>query len=471
MQINDSDFPKLILANVATNEAYCRQVVPFLKSSYFTDECKVVFKLIAKFVGKYNSRPTRSALEVEYQNSEYVNEEQFPSVMALIPKVYDTEFASVNFDWLLNTSEEWCRERAINNAIVESFQIISNSIDEKMGLLPELMSDALAVSFDRSIGHAYLEDAAARFEFYQRVEEKIPFDLEMFNKITNGGVTKKSLNCLMAGTGVGKSISLCHFAANYLNQGKNVLYITLEMSEERIAQRIDANLLDIDIQNLEMITEDKFTKGIEKLKSKTTGHLVVKEFPTGSAHVGHFRALLNELQLKKDIDFDVICIDYLNICASSRFKGSADSSYALVKAIAEEVRGLAVEFNVPIWTATQSNREGNETSDPTLSNVSESIGLPQTCDLFIAMFTNENLDNLGQVMFKQLKNRYNDVATNKMFAMGLDKPKMRLYDVDDSAQQNISTGGAQGQTTAAPVADVPFGQNVGEAGNWDGFNF
>ena len=271
-------------------------------------------------------------------------------------------------------------------------------------------------------------------------------------------------------TGVGKSITLCHFAANYLNLGKNVLYITLEMSEERIAQRIDANLMDIPIQNLEMIPEQQFMKGIDKLKAKTKGQLVVKEFPTGSAHVGHFRALLNELSLKKDITFDVICIDYLNICASARFKGSADSSYALVKAIAEEVRGLAVEFNVPIWTATQSNREGNETSDPTLSNVSESIGLPQTCDLFLAMFTNENLENMGQVMFKQLKNRYNDVSAHKRFVLGLDKPKMRLYDVDDSAQQGI-TGGGAAAGNAAPVADQPFGESVGEAANWDSFKF
>jgi len=470
MQINDSDFPKLILSNVVTNEAYCRQVIPFLKSSYFTNECRVVFKLIVKFVTKYNARPTKSALEVEYQNSDLASENEMPAVMALIPKIFDSHFSNANFDWLLNTSEEWCRERAINNAILDSFQIISNSVDEKMGSIPSLMSDALAVSFDKSIGHAYIEDAAKRFEFYQRVEEKIPFDLEMFNNITNGGVTKKSLNCLMAGTGVGKSITLCHFAANYLNLGKNVLYITLEMSEERIAQRIDANLMDIPIQNLEMIPEAQFMKGIDKLKAKTKGQLVVKEFPTGSAHVGHFRALLNELSLKKDITFDVICIDYLNICASARFKGSADSSYALVKAIAEEVRGLAVEFNVPIWTATQSNREGNETSDPTLSNVSESIGLPQTCDLFLAMFTNENLENMGQVMFKQLKNRYNDVSAHKRFVLGLDKPKMRLYDVDDSAQQGV-TGGGDATGNAAPVADQPFGESVGEAANWDSFKF
>lgn len=466
MQINDSDFPKLILANIVTNEPFCRQVVPFLKSSYFTDECNTVFKLIVKFVTKYNSRPSKTSLEIEYQNSDLINEDKAPAVFALIGKIFDTTFAQANFDWLLNTSEEWCRERAINNAILDGFNYITHNVEDKIGTIPQLMSDALAVTFDRSIGHAYIEDAAKRFEFYQRVEEKIPFDLEMFNKITNGGVTKKSLSCIMSGTGVGKSITLCHFAASYLTRGLNALYITLEMSEEMIAQRIDANLLDIDIQNLEMIPEKKFNDGIEKLKSKTKGKLVVKEFPTGSAHVGHFRALLNELKLKKDIEFDIICVDYLNICASSRFKGSAENSYSLVKSIAEEVRGLAVEFNVPIWTATQSNREGNASSDPNLGNVSESIGTAQTMDLFLAMFTNENLENMGQVMFKQLKNRYNDVTSNRYFAVGLDKPKMRLYDVDDSAQQNVAGGGS-----SAPVADQPFGASLGDSAAWEEFKF
>jgi archaellum biogenesis ATPase FlaH len=466
MQINDSDFPKLILANIVTNEVYCRQAVPFLKSSYFTDECKTIFKLIVLFVTKYNARPSKSALEIEYQNSDLVQEHQVPLVMSLIVRVFDTEFSVANLDWLLNTTELWCRERAINNAILDSFNIITNKEDDKIGTIPSMMSDALAVSFDRSIGHEYLEDAAARFAFYQNVEEKVPFDLEIFNAITNGGVTRKSLNCIMAGTGVGKTIALCHFAAGYLAQGKNVLYITMEMSEERIAQRVDANLLDIEIGNLEMIPEKRFMDGIDKLKNKTQGKLVVKEFPTGSAHVGHFRALLNEIKLKKDTDFDIICIDYLNICCSARFKGSASDSYTMVKAIAEEVRGLAVEFNIPIWSATQSNREGNETSDPTLSNVSESIGLPQTCDLFLAMFTTESLSNMGQVMFKQLKNRYNDVDTHKRFVVGIDKPKMRLYDVDDTAQQAV-TGGA------APVADQPFGNTIGDAakGGFDDFNF
>jgi replicative DNA helicase len=351
--------------------------------------------------------------------------------------IISEEDRKTDFDWLFETTEKWCKDRAIYLAIIKSIGIIDGKEkDQAPGAIPDILSKALGVSFDRNIGHDYIENAEQRYEFYNTVENKLPFDIELLNTITKGGVSNKTLNVLMASTGVGKSLVLCHFASSYLAQSKNVLYITMEMSEERIAERIDANLFDVDIGSIQNMGKRDFTSRIDKIKMNTHGKLVIKEYPTASAHVGHFRALVDELKLKKEFVPDVICVDYLNICASSRLKATGDT-YSYVKSIAEEIRGLAIELDVPIWTATQSNRSGYQNSDVDLNSTSESFGLPATADLFLALISTEELEDMDQIMVKQLKNRYGDLSKHRRFVVGIDKPKMKLYDAEQSAQDDI----------------------------------
>ena len=414
-----------------------RKVLPFIKPEYFEGPYRILFKEAGKFVAKYNSLPTAETFMVELNESSLSGE-----VFGAACEIAETLFISgddVSEDWLEDSTEKWCQDRAIYNAIMESISIIDGKHDTMTkGALPDLLSTALAVGFDTNIGHDYLENVDERFEFYHTEEEKIPFDLDYFNKITKGGVPKKTLNICLAGTGVGKSLFMCHVAANNLTDGQNVLYITMEMAEERIAERIDANLLNIPIDQLDKMSKDMFTSKIADLSRKTTGRLIVKEYPTGSAHSGHFRGLLNELKLKKQFMPDIIFIDYLNICASSRVKGmgGAINSYSYIKAIAEELRGLAVEFNVPIFSATQTTRSGFSNSDVGLEDTSESFGLPATADLMFAIISTEELEQHSQLMVKQLKNRYNDPTNNKRFVIGIDRAKMRLFDVDEG-QQNL----------------------------------
>jgi archaellum biogenesis ATPase FlaH len=436
------ELPQTILNNLVNNEIFCRKVIPHLKPSYFEGECRIVYKLFLQFLGKYNKLPNSSVLEIEFGDSDYVQHKDANEVLKLIRSFKNHE--EVENDWLVDSTEKWCKERAIYLAIFNSIDIIEGK-DKKNseGAIPDLLSKALSVSFDTNVGHDYIENCDLRFEHYHKVEDKFKFDLEMFNKITNNGVTRKSLNIVLAPTGVGKSLFMCHMSAAALTEGKNVLYITMEMSEEKIAERIDANLFDVDIQDIQHLNKAKFDSKMKKIKDKGHGRLIIKEYPTAMAHTGHFRALLNELKMKKKFLPDVIFIDYLNICASSRMKtiGGSIGSYNLVKAIAEEVRGLAVEFNIPIWSATQVNREGMASSDIDLTNTSESIGITHTADLMFAILTNENLEKAGQLMVKQLKNRYNDPTKNKRFCIGVDRAKMRLYDLEEDAQKGITDSG------------------------------
>ena len=435
-----ANVPTTILRNLLTNDEFTRKTIPFLKKEYFEGAQRFVFDEILKFVSKYNKLPTPEALSIELDNANLPEQTHIQA-----HEVVDSikEFVPDDMGWLLESCEKWCQDRAIYLAIMKSIEIIDGR-DEKQtkNALPEILSDALAVSFDTNIGHDYVGNADARYDFYHTAEEKLPFDLDKFNLITKGGLPKKSLNIALAGTGVGKSLYMCHCAAGALTDGKNVLYLTMEMSEERIAERIDANLFNVPIDQLENLSKDMFHNKVNKIASKTSGQLIIKEYPTGSAHVGHFRALLNELKLKKDFAPDIIFIDYLNICASSRIKGLSGgvNTYSLIKSIAEEIRGLAVEYNVPVVSATQTTRTGYGSSDVGLEDTSESFGLPATADLMFALISNEELEGLNQILVKQLKNRYNDPGINKRFIVGVDRSKMRLYDVEDSAQ-NISDAG------------------------------
>jgi len=430
-----------IIRSLAFNEEYSRKVLPFIRTEYFTDYTeKVVFEEVCQFIFKYNKLPTREILGVEIENRTDLNENTYKEITEYVSKLDDSH---LDVKWLCDTTEKWCRDKAIYLALMESISIVDGNDSKKTkDAIPSILSDALAVSFDTNVGHDYLQDYEQRYDFYHQAEEKIPFDLDFFNKVTKGGVPNKTLNIALAGTGVGKSLFMCHFASSVLLRGKNVLYITLEMAEERIAERIDANLLNIDIQEIEKLPRQMFQTKITNLAKKTQGTLIIKEYPTASAHSGHFKSLLNELALKKSFKPDIIFIDYLNICASSRFKGGSNiNSYTLIKSIAEELRGLAVEFNVPIVSATQTTRSGYGNSDVEITDTSESFGLPATADLMFALISTEELEELGQIMVKQLKNRYNDLTSNKRFVIGIDRSKMRLYDCEQSAQSDILDSG------------------------------
>ena len=426
-----SNVEQMILRNVLTNEQYMRKVLPFIKPEYFQGVYNQLFKQAGMFVAKYNKLPTLDAFKIEIDQSDKFNDDQYTAAMEILPNIFAVEQADEK--WLEDTTEKWCQDRAIHNAIMESISIIDGKHKTlTKNALPDLLSKALAVSFDTNIGHDYIENVEQRYEFYHEDEDRIPFDLDYFNKITKGGLPNKTLNIALAGTGVGKSLFMCHVAGNALAQGRNVLYITMEMAEERIAERIDANLLNIPLDQMTHISKPMLTSKIDDLAAKTNGKLIIKEYPTGSAHSGHFRALLNELKLKKNFVPEMIFIDYLNICASSRMKGMGGSinSYTYIKAIAEELRGLAVEFDVPIVSATQTTRSGYSSSDPGLEDTSESFGLPATADLMFALISSEELEALGQIMVKQLKNRYNDPNYKKRFVVSIDRSRMRLFDAD-----------------------------------------
>jgi archaellum biogenesis ATPase FlaH len=432
---------KTIFSNLLFNEEYARKAIPFLKEEYFQSyEDKILFKLIDEYVGKYNSFPSREALVIDLTNKDGLNEEAFKTARASIETFQKDE--DTKLDWLLDQTEKFCQEKAVYNAIMASIQILDDKTGKtSKGAIPQILSDALGVSFDTHIGHDFLEDADARYEFYHTKEVRVPFDLEYFNKITQGGLPKKTLNIVLAGTGVGKSLFMCHCAAANLSAGNNVLYITMEMAEERIAERIDANLLDVSLDDLKVLPKDVYDKKVAKVKNKTTGKLIVKEYPTACAGSANFRHLLNELKIKKNFVPEVIYIDYLNICMSSRIKHGANvNSYTLIKAIAEELRGLAVEYNVPIISATQTTRSGYSNSDLGLEDTSESFGLPATADFMFGLSTSEKLEEVNQIMVKQLKNRYNDPGFIRRFVLGVDRSKMRLYDVEQSAQDDILDG-------------------------------
>ena len=428
-----------ILSNLVYSEKYTRKVLPFLKSEYFTArEHKIIFLEIHEYVSQYDALPSLNALGIECQERTDLTEEQFKDVIGVLNVLSDD---ISDHDWLLDATEKWCQERAIYLSLMESVKIADGQDSKKdKGAIPQILSEALGVSFDQHVGHDYVSDAEARYDFYHRKEDKIPFDLSLFNKITKGGLPNKTLNIALAGTGVGKSLFMCHCASSALLQGKNVLYITLEMAEEKIAERIDANLLNIPIQKLSDFPKVMFEKKIANLAKKTQGKLIIKEYPTASAHVGHFKSLINDLALKRSIRPDIIFVDYLNICASQRYKGSIVNSYTYVKAIAEELRGLAVEANVPIISATQTTRSGYGSSDVDLTDTSESFGLPATADLMFALISTEELEGMNQIMVKQLKNRYNDPTSYKRFCIGIDRSKMRLYDIEEAQKDLVDAG-------------------------------
>ena len=447
-----------ILKNLVSNEDYTRKVLPFLKEDYFTDRHeKIVFDEINKFVDKYNKLPTIETLQIELQNRKSLNEEDFRKTTETLDTINTDNSSDTNnnnYDWLCDTTEKFCKDKAIYNAIVEGIGIIDGKDNDKRtpDSIPSILTDALAVSFDNAIGHDYIGDAESRFEFYNRIEKRIPFDLEFFNKITKGGLPPKTLNVALAGTGVGKSLFMCHMSANCLLQHKNVLYITLEMAEERIAERIDANMMSVSMEDLHDLPELMYKDRIKRISEKTNGQLVIKEYPTASAHVGHFRALTKELALKKSFKPDIIFIDYLNICTTSRFKNASNiNSYSYVKAIAEELRGFAVEMNIPIVTATQTTRGGFSNTDIDLTDTSESFGLPATADLMFALISTEELEGLNQILVKQLKNRYNDPTTNKRFVVGIDRAKMKLYDVEQVAQTDLVDNETESDNSFKPT--------------------
>ena len=457
---------KTALSNLISNENYARKVIPFIKSDYFdVREEKIVFEEIHKFIDKYNKIPTKTSLSIEVENRKDLTETDHKKIVELIESLsaYD-----VDFDWLVDTTEKFCKDKAIYNAIVDGIKIIDGKDDKRNpDAIPEILTEALGVSFDNSVGHDYLGDSENRFDYYHRIEEKIPFDLEFFNKVTKGGLPPKTLNICIAGVGVGKSLFMCHVAANCLSQGKNVLYITLEMAEERIAERIDANLMNVSMEDLHDLPKKMFQDKISRITNKTSGKLIVKEYPTASAHSGHFRGLIKELAIKKSFKPDIVFVDYLNICASSRFKGANNvNSYMYVKAIAEELRGLAVETNVPFMSATQTTRTGFVSSDIGLEDTSESFGLPATADFMFALISTEELEDLNQICVKQLKNRYNDPTINKRFVIGVDRAKMKLYDVELKAQEEIVDNGQE----IEPVFDKTNFGNKTKAEKYEKFS-
>ncbi len=436
--VQQSRIENTIINGLFFKEEYTRKVLPFIKEEYFGNRVEqLLFGEIFKFIEKYNNLPTKDAILIELNSRRDINEEELQHLKDYVVAVENTE---ADDQWLLETTEKFCKDRAVHNAVLSGIKILDNK-DKKQTpeAIPHILSEALAVSFDKSVGHDYIEDAEARFKFYHTKEKRYQFDLDYMNRITKGGVPSKTLNIALAGTGVGKSLFMCHVASSYLLQGLNVLYITLEMAEERIAERIDANLLDVTMEDLHDMPKQLYDGKIKKLREKTQGQLIVKEYPTASAHAGHFKSLINELALKKSFRPDVIFIDYLNICASSRFKGGNISSYFYIKAIAEELRGLAVEHNVPIFSATQTTRTGFVSTDIGLEDTSESFGLPATADFMFALMSNEELEALGQMKVKQLKNRYNDPSVNRAFIIGVDRAKMRLYDVQQSSQNIVNS--------------------------------
>jgi len=458
-----------ILSNLVYDEQYCRKVIPFIRTDYFSERKEAILsKIIVEFFTKYNKPLTKEILSIEVGNRTDINDKELAEINNYVDTMTHEE---VNESWMLEQTEKFCKDKAVYNAILHSIRIIDggDKVNTKDSI-PSILSDALAISFDNHVGHDYIEDSDARYDYYHRVEEKVPFDLDMFNKITKGGLSKKTLNIVLAGTGVGKSLFMCHVAAGVLTQGKNVLYITMEMAEERIAERIDANLLNLTMDELKVIDKDIFDNRIKKISSKTQGKLIVKEYPTAGAHAGHFRALLEELKLKREFLPDIIFIDYLNICASQRMKqGGSINSYTYIKSIAEELRGLAVEYNVPIVSATQTTRSGFTNSDPGLEDTSESFGLPATADLMFALVSNEELEQLNQIIVKQLKNRYNDPSYYKRFVIGVDRAKMKLYDVEASAQVGLSDSG-QVQDDVPMFDKSEFGKRQ-KAEAFSGFKF
>ena len=444
-----------ILSNLISFPDYTRKVLPYLKEEYFQDQReKVVFKTIAQYVDRYKSPPDdREIIKLDLQKAT-LNEEQYHRAQEYVDEQLYATISEEQLEWLIDETEKWCKDKAIYNAILNGIHIIDGkSKDQTVDSIPEILTEALSVSFDTHIGHDYMEQYEERYNYYHNVEEKIPFDLEFFNKITKGGLPNKTLNICLAGTGVGKSLFMCHHASSTLMQGKNVLYITLEMAEEKIAERIDANLMNISMTDLHDLPIHMYENRIEKIRKKTQGKLIIKEYPTASAHCGHFRALHSELMLKKSFKPDIIFVDYLNICASQRFKyGSNVNSYTYIKGIAEEMRGLAVELNVPFVSATQTTRQGFTSTDIGLEDTSESFGLPATADLMFALISTEELEGLNQMLVKQLKNRYNDPTVNKRFIIGVERAKMKLYDVSQSAQQDLVDTG-QEDTDMAEVED------------------
>jgi len=455
---------QIILSNLCYNEEYLRKVIPFLKPEYFSrNEDRIVFNKIATHTETYNAAPSKQALMIAVTDDKAVTESEFSEIQAIV-ETLDTEDA--DSQWLLDETEKFCKDKALYNAVMESISILDGrNKDLSKDAMPSILSEALSVGFDNNVGHDYIENADERFDFYHRLEEKLPFDLEMFNKITNGGLSNKTLNVALAGTGVGKSLFMCHMAAANIAAGKNALYITLEMSEERIAERIDANLMNLPIGQLKDLSKSMFDDRISKLNEKIQGRLIVKEYPTASAHAGHFKSLLNELKLKRNFRPDIIFVDYLNICTSSRFRaGSSANSYTIIKSIAEELRGLAVEFDVPIVTATQTTRGGYNNSDVELTDTSESFGLPATADLMLALISTEELEQLGQIMVKQLKNRYADPTTNKRFMIGVDRARMKLFDLEDS-QAGLTDSGA------SKYDDTPVFDRKNIKTDFDGIKF
>ena len=435
-----------LLKNLIHNDDYARKVIPFIKLEYFEMRSEMILcQEIIDFIAKYNKCPTQEILDIEIQNRDDLTETEYKEIREINQTLDKVE---TNTEWLVDATEKWCRDRAIYLALMSSIKIADGQDNNKgRDAIPHILSDALAVSFDNHVGHDYLEDYEARYESYHKKEEKIPFDLEFFDKITKGGVPNKTLNIALAATGVGKSLFMCHFASSVLLQGKNVLYITLEMAEEKIAERIDANLLDVNIRDLTDLPRVIFENKVTKLSEKTQGQLIIKEYPTASAHAGHFKTLLNELTLKKSFKPDIIFIDYLNICASSRYSKLGNvNSYSYIKAIAEDLRGLAVEYNVPIISATQTTRSGFGSSDIDLTDTSESFGLPATADLMFALISTDELEGLNQIMVKQLKNRYNDPTINKRFVLGIDRAKMRLYDCEQNIGGDLIDSGQQTDT-------------------------
>lgn len=455
---------KVIFNNLINNEDYGRKVIPFLKKEYFQARVdQVIFELIDNYVSSYNAFPTKEVMTIDLSNYVGISDDQFTECKAAIDEIPTQSDALSKVEWLVDQTESFCQEKALYNAITKSIEIMADTSGNlSTGAIPDLLSAALAVSFDTSIGHDFLADTDSRFEFYHRKEERIPFDLDYLNKITKGGLPRKTLNIILAGTGVGKSLAMCHMASANLLDGKNVLYITMEMAEEKIAERIDANLLNVPLDQLYDIPKDLYDKKINRLREKTVGKLIIKEYPTACAGSANFRHLLNELKIKRNFVPDIIYIDYLNICSSSRMKqGGSVNSYTYIKAIAEELRGLAVEFNVPIVSATQTTRGGYDNSDVGLTDTSESFGLPATADLMIALIATDELKQLNQIMVKQLKNRYADPEMYKRFVIGVDKSRMKLYDAEQSAQDDLVND------TVAP--DTAFGQRASKKPSFDDF--